>query len=221
MRDGDKFDFGHAVILGKEGSMQHVPKANFAISAGLAGAFLLALILTGLPACSKAQKSEAELKKPTVDFDTWMVFKSAEDGFEILTPRSFTKTTDKVATEAGEIPYSNYIAQPNYRQIYVVNVSDSPEGLIAGKDPLVLLQGARDGLIQQYSGTLEKEKPIALDGHQGLEVQFSGTEKATNFLVRARFFLVKNRLYQLYAMTEKEYEVQGAFDKYLGSFKLK
>jgi hypothetical protein len=43
----------------------------------------------------------------------------------------------------------------------------------------------------------------------------------TNFFIKARFYLVQNRLYQIHALAGKGYENVEAFDKYIGSFKLK
>jgi hypothetical protein len=199
------------------------------LSAGLWGIIFLSLILIVLPSCKKSDeaKSEggastaAESKKSSENFDTWTLFTSEESGFSILTPRTFSKTIDKTPTEAGEISYTQFMAQPNYRHIYIVVTSDMPENLIAGKDPQKLLEGGREGVVNQFQGTVTQEKAISLDGNPGLESIMTGATQGMNVLVKVRFYLVKNRLYQVYAMAEKGYEDMVAFDKYLDSFKLK
>ncbi|MCJ7613097.1 MAG: hypothetical protein MUP19_12640 [Candidatus Aminicenantes bacterium] len=115
---------------------------------------------------------------------------------------------------------TQYIAQPNFRHIYIIVFSDMPEALITG-NPQEQMRGAREGIINQFQGTITQEKDITLDGNSGLETTMTGSSQGMNVTLKVRFYLVKNRLFQVYALSEQGYEDPAAMDKYLDSFKLK
>lgn len=182
----------------------------------------LTVLLAFSGACRKAAEPEAaETPQPAPPAETWISFAPAGEGFEILTPSAFTRTEDKVATEAGDIAYVTYMSQPSEKRAYVLVHNDMPEALVTGQDAQKMLQGARDGLVRQYRGYVDHEAPISLGEFPGLETGMQGAAQGTNFYVKSRFYLVGNRLYQIYVLVEKGYEGTADTDKYFNSFKLK
>ncbi len=194
---------------------KRIPVVLFGLIPGLA--FVLALSA----ACKKQPPAEPEDAKPAPPVETWVLHAPEGEGFEILTPVAFTRTNDKVATEAGDIAYISLIAQASEKLLYMLVYSDMPGALVTGQDGQKLLQGARDGIVQQYRGYLEKETPITLGEHPGLETRMTGSSQGVNFDVRSRFYLVRNRLYQLNIIVQRGFEGIADADKYFGSFKLK
>lgn len=185
------------------------------------GLLVLAALFAASAACKKQPPAEPEVAKPAPPVETWVLHAPEGEGFEILTPVAFTRTDDKVATEAGDIAYVNYMAQPTPKYLYVLIHSDMPEALVAGQDVQKLLKDTGEAIVKQFSGYKEAEKAIALGEHPGLELSLTGQAQGTRFFVRARIYLVKNRLYQIYAMAEHGYEGAADYSKYLDSFKLK
>jgi hypothetical protein len=181
----------------------------------------LAFGLVASTACKKQPPVEAEKTEPAPPVETWVKHALEGEGFEILTPVAFTRTDDKAATDAGEIAFVNLMAQASEKLLYTLVYSDMPEALVTGQDAMKLLQGARDGIVRQFRGYLEKEAPITLGEHQGLETRMTGTSQGVNFDIRSRFYLVKNRLFGLHIIVQRGFEGIADADKYFGSFKLK
>ena len=96
-----------------------------------------------------------------------------------------------------------------------------PEALVTGQDAIKLLQGARDGIVQKFRGYLEAETPLTLGEHKGLGIRMTGTSEGVSFDIRSRFYLIRNRLYQLNIIVQRGFEGIADADKYFGSFKLK
>lgn len=182
---------------------------------------VLAVLLIATASCKKKAEPEPVPAAPAAPVETWVTYAPDGEGFEILAPQAFECTTQQVPTEVGDITAVSCLAQPSEQRMYILVRSDMPEALVAGKDPLELVQGARDGLVRQYSGYVDAEKPVALGDYKGLETGMQGTFQGTRFYIKARFFLVKNRLYQLYVVCQHGFEGAADYGKYLDSFKLK
>lgn len=182
---------------------------------------VLAVVAIASASCKKKAEPEPVPTAPAAPVETWVTYAPEGEGFEILAPKAFECTPQKVPTDAGEIEVISCLAQPSEQRMYIFVRGDMPEALVAGKDPLELVQGARDGLVQQYSGYVDVEKPVALGEFKGLETGMQGTYQGVNFYIKARYFLVKNRLYQLYVVCQRGFEGAADFGKYLESFKLK
>jgi|GEM_PF-5952160 len=194
-------------------------QAPWAVVLGLTA--VLAVLLAASASCKKKAEPEPVTTSPAAPVETWVTYAPEGESFEILTPQAFECTTQQVPTEAGDIAAVSCLAQPSEQRMYIFVRSDMPEALVAGKDPLELVKGARDGLVRQYSAYVDVEKPGALGEAKGLEIGMQGAFKGTNFYIKARFFLVKNRLYQLYVVCQRGFEGAADFGKYLDSFKLK
>jgi hypothetical protein len=182
---------------------------------------VLAFMLAVSAACQKKAVPEPVAPAPAPAAETWVTYTSDDGAFEILAPVAFSCSAKKVPTDSGDIAYVSCLAQPSEQRMYILVHSDMPEALIAGQDAQKLLQGARDGLVKQYYGYVEKETPLTVGEYPGLETRMTGSFQGTNFYVWARFYLVKNRLYQIYVVAQKGFEAASDYDKYFGSFTLK
>jgi hypothetical protein len=102
----------------------------------------------------------------------------------------------EASTGAGPITVNQYVVEGR-SYAYIVGYTDYPAKAIEGANPEGMLDGGRDGALKNVRGAkLSKEEKIQLDGHPGreLHVDIPGKGKLV-----ARFYLVKNRLYQLLA----------------------
>jgi len=102
-----------------------------------------------------------------------------------------------------------------------VGYSDYPEEMVKESDPEKILDGSRDGAVRNANGKLVLENKISLDGNPGRELVIDAKGKGgQDATMKARVFLVKNRLYQVMVVAPKG-QVSGAeIDDFLKSFKL-
>lgn len=196
-----------------------------------AAALAAALALVAFAAACQGGKSKsaepaagpAQDKPAAADPDKysgWLEYGSEPDGFSVLTPKSLTPQKEKTETVAGTMDMMIYMAElPT--SAWGVCCNDFPAELLEGKDPVIILKGAAEGFGRQIQGTISAESQLSLDGHPGLEITLSGVARGVNMFAKGRFYLVQNRMYQVYVISEKGKEDIEAIDRFLTSFKLK
>ena len=171
---------------------------------------VLVLLLTAVPALAQ-DRGNSRLR----DYTT------SDGRFKVRMPRGADTDTKDLATGPGgiqSVPVTTVRATGPDKGVYAVAYADYPESFRA-VPAKTLLDGVRDGL----KGTDGK---VALDEETTLR---AGTETVTgrafrieagSNVVRARVFLVENRLYQV-MVTGKKSAVDGATaDEFLKSFEL-
>lgn len=146
-------------------------------------------------------------------------FSSAEGGFSIMMPGDPKNQTQEVPTAAGNVTTSMFVSE-FADQAYFVAYADFPEALVGMADPQTLLQGGRDSAMQSMDATIVSEQAITIDGHPGREVLATASIGGVDATVKARFYLVKNRLYQLWVAGAKDKLAEVDMDAFLQSFKL-
>jgi len=148
------------------------------------------------------------------------LLKSEDGGFEIQTPITLKEESQSTPTAAGNIMLHMYTGETNDRA-YVVGYADYPAALVKMNDPQKLLDGARDGNIGSFQGKIVEEKKITIDGFPGRELTVDARLKNTiDANMRARFYIVNNRLYQIMVIGEKGKISTTDMDSFLQSFKL-
>jgi hypothetical protein len=117
------------------------------------------------------------------------------DGFSASFPSAPQLITKKVDTAVGSINIQMYTAElPTAALVVAVNDYGSA---IAGTDPDVALDGARQGALSNTGCHQISSKTISLDGNHGVE--FEGENQAVHMSVR--IYLVGTRLYQIMVVT--------------------
>jgi hypothetical protein len=151
----------------------------FAGSKALELRMAVAAALIGLAAALSAQTPQ------------WKTYSYPADGFSVSLPSEPAIEKQNVDTDAGVVELHTYLAD------------DDPGGMMigvgsfgaaaAGKDPDVLLQGGKNGALENTRTHLLREKKIALGDNHGLE--FEAENDALHATVR--IFLVGTTLYQV------------------------
>ncbi len=162
---------------------------------------LLALLL--LSGCDEAEKE-------------WATFEPDDGAFSILFPGKPEEQTESVSTAIGDIETQFFIAEQKDRA-YSVNYADYPREIIIVSDAEAMLDGAGMGAVSNVDGELLDEKEITLDGYPGREIEIE--VKEDDIIVRARFYLVENRLYVVQAVSKSKASAPD-IDKFLDSFQL-
>lgn len=157
--------------------------------------------LLSLAAISGAQKSD------------WKLYSYPADGFQASYPSIPEITKKEVPTEAGSFDLHTYIVEADSAALFV-GVCDYG-AKIEGKYPDVLLQGAKNGALQNSNAHLIGEKKITLGAYPGIEFQSA----SDNAQITARIYVVGRILYQtlVVAPLDKPYPETARF---LDSFQL-
>jgi hypothetical protein len=166
---------------------------------------LLALLVPSLAACGSSTSSS----QPPSEF------KSETGGFSIATPYSLKETTQSVDTAAGKVETHMFRAEQG-QEAWVVAYSELPVEIVQASDPRGMLEASRDGAVANINGELVSDAPISLNEYPGREF----TASAQGLSLRARMFLVENRLYQIMAVVPKDKENSKEIDDFLQSFQL-
>ncbi|MEW6279868.1 MAG: hypothetical protein AB1758_14665 [Candidatus Eremiobacterota bacterium] len=150
---------------------------------------------------------------------------AAESGWVTLTPEghrcSFSmpgKPSEKsssLKTKLGEVPQKQYILATR-DAAFVVALVEYPAARLKGLDPQSLLEGAVQGSLSN-GGKVVQQKKLVLKGFPGREV----TYRKGDVVIRARLYLVGNRLYQTLVAAQEKRSKQPDVQKFLDSFQLK
>jgi hypothetical protein len=147
-------------------------------------------------------------------------FSSESGGFVVSTPNALEENVESVDTAVGAIDIHTFTATHD-RTVYVVAYSDYPAEIISQSDPQQVLNGSRDGAVQNVGGTLVSETAIDLEGNPGKALVINTTSDAGNMAtVNAHLYLVENRLYQILVVVPQGAEKSAEVDTFLNSFSL-
>ncbi len=165
---------------------------------------------------STRKETELESSLGSDEDIKWSEFYSQEGRFKALMPGKPTKSSITVAAGSGQIVHNIFKAAGG-GLVCVINYADLPEAVINPTDIKTLFDSSRDEMLKVFEGKLANEKSVSLQGYPGREVQIniSGGE------AKGRFFVVKERLYQLFIMRLKlADESSNEADRFFGSFQI-
>lgn len=175
------------------------------------------------PVAAPAEGRQAPAAEPTAAptpaavAGVWKEYAPAGTGFKALMPGTPKVEKQEQPTDVGPIMMHIHMVEKD-SAAFLVMYSDFPEAMIKAVEPDVLLDGGVEGAAQ--GGKLLSQKKIELDGHKGREFVAEKTEGALVLTLKARTFLVGNRLYQTITSALKGGEPWADIEKFLASFEL-
>ncbi len=165
-----------------------------------------------------AEKADPKGREvPVAEFPSgkpeWKEFTSKEGKFTANfpdTPKVDTKkdakgtptTTTMATTENGSIAY-------------LATFTDLGADT-AKVDPKLIL----DGIAKSLESGTKSKKEITLNGFPGLEIVREFEQGGTKLYMKTHIYMVKDRLYQVFAMSEESKKDKAEADKFLESFRL-
>jgi TonB family protein len=160
--------------------------------------FVALFILASASILSFSQTRRPSAVSPTVpstgyNLASWKEFTSAEGRFTVLMPGVPTAESTPVETAAGRIKMHSYILQTNFGT-YGVMYGDLP--WYSDEPNPGRLDSARNEALSK-GGRLLSESDVTLGGIVGRELLVD----KDGYVLRARMFLVKERLYQAIIIT--------------------
>ncbi len=148
----------------------------------------------------------------------WKEFTDKETGFSVLFPGEPKRMPDQtIKTALGDVPLKIFLAELGRDTVYMVMVSDYPEGSIKKGVEDRILDGARDGILGKLKGKPLVDEKIKLGTNPGRAIQ---VDAPTVGIYRTNIYLVKDRLYQVVILAPRETVASKETDKYFESFKL-
>lgn len=148
----------------------------------------------------------------------WQNFTSSPGRFAVQMPGTPKAENSAVDTAAGKLNVSTFtVAADGGATAFIVSFTDYPAGLVAKGDPTKILIGARDGQLSRLKGKVSSDRVISINGYPGRDVSFAG---ANNVSARCKMFLVRNRLYQVLALSQNTPAPTASFARFVDSFKL-
>jgi hypothetical protein len=127
----------------------------------------------------------------------WRKFESKRGTFSVMFPDVPIETTKKLRTEIGNVASTRFTVVAGTSVTYDVMYNDYPKAGIAKVNPQLLLDAARDGLLNQTKGRLVSDKHIVLGAVPGRDQEILGADGTRYW---ARLVLAGNRMYQLMAI---------------------
>lgn len=142
-------------------------------------------------------------------------FISTEGKFKISFQGPPEMASQDVSTAVGSIKMHTFMEMKGIDG-YILSYNDYPAEAISAADPKNILDGAKNGVVNQFQAKIVEEKPLTLGGHIGLMCK---ANSPTMYVVYYAY-LVKNRLYQIMILKNGLFPTQQEIDAFHGSFEL-
>jgi hypothetical protein len=169
----------------------------------LANLLLAALLLAGCGSSSK-----------------WKEFRSKVGNFSVKAPVALEEQPQSSDLSIGKASAHTYLAESD-GILYAVAYTEFRQEIIDAGDPEEMLSNARDTMITSLSGELVLETRKSLGNFPGRELVVDTIMPDYKYgVMKARIYLVNNRLYQVMALVDKMNADTSAITRFLDSFKL-
>ena len=147
-----------------------------------------ARFLDSLQLAPRPHTEAAAAPPPAAD---WKTYPYPADGFSASFPSQPRFEKQNIPTDAGTVEYHSYTADDNSSAL-IAGITNFGATL-AGKDPGVILQGAKKGAVTNSKGKLVSEKSITLGNNPGIEFVIDSDSAR----VTARVYLVGTSIYEM------------------------
>jgi hypothetical protein len=157
----------------------------------------------------------------TLGQPNWQEYRSQSGRYSILMPDKPKEQTQSVDSAVGALEM--HVASFEDRSgAYLVVYVDYPADLIRSGQANDVLDGAAQGGVANVNGKLARQQDFPLGTVPGREIEFDApaqsAQPATH--VKARYFLVENRLYQVMVVAQQNQGLPTDAQKFLDSFNL-
>ncbi|MBN1638198.1 MAG: hypothetical protein JW866_04475 [Ignavibacteriales bacterium] len=163
---------------------------------------------------------QRDIDKPTKVSDNEFVDKAG--GFAVEFPDQPERMTQSVPTEVGDIEMVYYQSMnASGEVVFMVSYNDYPAELVEMGDPDNMLEEGKNGALGTIAGAkVISSKKIEYDGNPGIEFYATGDSQGYAVAVKARMYLVGNRLYQVMILGLEGTADEDEMDDFLDTFRL-
>lgn len=149
--------------------------------------------------------------------DAGALYRTPSGGFQVRFPDGKAPEVEEKTITGGGAAVHLFKVQYGTSG-YIVTYDDFAKG--SARTPQLILDGAREGVVETTGGTIDSERPLTLDGHPGLDLAVTATTSGITMRQRVRVFLVDGRLYQLIVVAPSWSGATVVEQEFFDSFKL-
>jgi|GEM_PF-1433651 len=143
-------------------------------------------------------------------------FISPDNRFCVIFPTEPKRESDIVNAPKGKIEMIQYISQTGGIQ-YEVIYSDLPTTAFDGRTSEQMLDGARDGMVENVAGKLTSETIISRGNNPGREIT---VKVKPDTIIKTQIVLQNNRFYQLMVTSPSDKLFVARYREFFDSFKI-
>jgi hypothetical protein len=156
----------------------------------------------------------------------WKTMTYKKFNFKIDFPKKPTSKPSSINSGVGKLKLNMFVYdaskdQDAQNQVYLVNYTEYPEGLVDSRDTAKLdgiFRSSIDGAAKNVNGKILSEKTISLRGFPGREVKISFQEGLD--IITMRIYLVNNKMYLLETIAETAKDGNDVIARFMNSFDL-
>jgi hypothetical protein len=167
--------------------------------------FMLACAVLALAACA-----------PELD---WRELSVPDGGFAVLLPGKAQREARTLSTAAGALTMTMYACSLE-RGTMAVAYADYPAAALAGDHGREQVDAGRDALLRNIGASAHTDEQVPVAGLPGRQVYAEGRIGQQGALLKARFVVAGNRLYQIAYVGARDGVAMADIDMFLTSFKL-
>ncbi|MFM7888798.1 MAG: hypothetical protein ACKPCM_19370 [Pseudanabaena sp.] len=166
-----------------------------------------------------ATPSAKATEKATTNAEGWQDYKSAAGKFSVQLPSKPQEQSQDQKTDVGTIKLNMVIAEANDSG-YFVGYADFPNKIANLADVQKGLADSVKGSVGNLKGVIKVEKESTLGNVPCRDFEAIGKVKTTDVTMKGRFCLADNRLYQVFALGDKDKLAATDVDRFITSFTL-
>lgn len=149
----------------------------------------------------------------------WRELSVPEGRFAVWLPATAQRESRVLATAAGAVTMTMYACILKHASMGVA-YSDYPAAALAPEHRRAQLDAARDALLRNIRGGVRVEEDVDVAGLPGRQIHAEGSAGAESVMLKARFVVAGNRLYQIAYAGAKDGVAMADVDMFLSSFRL-
>lgn len=182
-------------------------------------AFLLAQSVGAVP-----QAPALMHPQPAVVWFEKAPFVSKEGRFSIMLPPEYPRPKLEVTTiksDDGPIKLRMYSSMNSEQGLCLIGYCDFNGASIDDELRAKILDGAKEGALENMQATLESDSAITVDGRPGRSIRFSAQKNSETMYGRFDYFLVGIRLYQIgFLSLTRDVQFSASIGEFFDSFKV-
>jgi len=149
----------------------------------------------------------------------WRELSVRDGAFAVLLPGKASREARTLDTTAGAVTMTMYACSLKQGTMAVA-YTDYPAGALAGEHGREQLNAERDALLRNIGASSHSEEQVQIGGLPGRQIYAEGRTGTRRVLLKARFVVAGNRLYQIAYVGERDGLAMADIDMFLTSFRL-
>lgn len=175
---------------------------------------MAAFSMVFLIGCQKSNQETAQKYTPRA---AWKEIRPPEGGFSVKMPGDPTPSTSTSEIPDGPVTF-HFFTLEYLDSWFSVQYADYPDKYVQQRSPQEMLDDAQGACIVGLQSKLISQQDISLNQYPGRDLTLQNT--AGTLVIKARLFLVGNRIYQVTVRTIPKTENLKYVLEFLNSFKL-